>query len=63
MVARASRHFSSAGTYRVRLRPKRDVRRKLKRIRGKSRVTLTAQLKTDAGMVDIASRKLRLHRR
>ncbi len=63
MVARASRHFSSAGTYRVRLRPKRDVRRKLKRIRRKSRVTLTAQLKTDAGMVDIASRKLRLHRR
>ncbi len=63
MVARASRQLSSAGSFKVRLRPKREARRKLQRIRGKSRVMLTAQLKTEAGMVDIASRQLRLHRR
>jgi hypothetical protein len=63
MLARTKRHLTGAGTHTVRLRPNREIRRKLLRARRASRVMLTAQLTTRDGTVDVASRRLRLHRR
>jgi secreted PhoX family phosphatase len=62
MLSRTSRSLKDAGTYNVRLRLGRKARRKLQRARGAKRVMLTAQLTTEAGKVDVASRKLRLRR-
>jgi secreted PhoX family phosphatase len=63
LLARKRRSLKSAGTYTVRLRLSRKARRKLQRARKASRVIVTAQLTTEAGTVDVAGRKLRLHRR
>jgi hypothetical protein len=63
LLARKRRELKAAGTYTVRLRLSRKARRKLQRARKASRVMITAQLTTEAGTVDVASRKLRLHRR
>ncbi len=60
LVARASRRLTGPGTYTVRLRPKRNARRKMLRAHRASRVMLTAQLTTQDGRVDVASRPLRL---
>ncbi len=59
-IARA--RLTGPGTFEVRLRPNREVRRKLLRARRVSRVELTAQLTTEAGTVEIASRRLRLEK-
>ena len=63
LVARASRRLTGPGTYEVRLRPNREVRRKLLRARRVSRLRLTAQLTTKANTTEVAHRKLRLYSR
>ena len=61
-VARASREFDGPGTFEVRLRPNKKMRRKLLRARSATRVRLTGQLKTKSGTVDVATRRLRIVR-
>ena len=63
LLARKSRRLTGAGTHEVRLRLSRKARRRLLRARRASRVMVTAQLTTEAGKVDVASRRLRLRRR
>ena len=64
LLARASRRLSGAGNRtRCGCGSSRKARRKLLRARRASRVMLTAQLTTEAGTVDVASRPLRLVRR
>lgn len=62
LLARSDRQLSSVGTHTVRLRLSRKARRRLLRARRASRVMLTAQLRTEDGKTDLASRRLRIRR-
>jgi hypothetical protein len=62
LLASSDRQLRSAGSHTVRLRLSRRARRRLLRARRASRVMLTAQLRTEDGKTDLASRRLRIRR-